>query len=122
MINSILATDMGVHFKYMQDLANLQEKFAYNGNTVDGWNPKMLEEYKDLTCGLLIKCADISNVVSIPNQVSDDESNSLHRLVNLKLPSSGPTSSRTSSRNKEPWSRNSIFQLAYLAALRFATV
>lgn len=65
MINSILATDMGLHFKYMSDLGNLQEKLAHNNNTLDGWSLKVLEEYKDLTCGLLIKCADISNVVSI---------------------------------------------------------
>ncbi|KAF2837988.1 HD-domain/PDEase-like protein, partial [Patellaria atrata CBS 101060] len=62
MINSILATDMGLHFKYMTDLGNLQSKLAHNGNVLDGFNLKQLEEYKDLTCGLLIKCADICNV------------------------------------------------------------
>ncbi|KAE9976523.1 hypothetical protein BLS_002044 [Venturia inaequalis] len=62
MINSILATDMGLHFKYMQDLGNLQEKLEHNRNTLDGWNLKIQEEYRDLACGLLIKCADISNV------------------------------------------------------------
>ena len=65
MINSILATDMGLHFKYMSDLGNLQAKLAHNDHTLDGWSVKILEEYRDLTCGLLIKCADISNVVSI---------------------------------------------------------
>lgn len=64
MINSILATDMGLHFKYMSDLGNVQEKLAHNSGTMDGWSVKIREEYKDLTCGLLIKCADISNVVS----------------------------------------------------------
>jgi hypothetical protein len=63
MINSILATDMGVHFKYMADLGNLQEKFSDNNRSLDGWNLKQKEEFKELTCGLLIKCADISNVV-----------------------------------------------------------
>ncbi|KAH7049256.1 hypothetical protein B0J12DRAFT_711040 [Macrophomina phaseolina] len=62
MINSILATDMGLHFKYMADLGNLQEKLAHNKGGIDGWSPKVLEEYRDLICGLLIKCADISNV------------------------------------------------------------
>lgn len=62
MIDSILATDMGLHFKYMSDLGNLQEKFAHNNRTTDTWNDKILMEYRDLTCGLLIKCADISNV------------------------------------------------------------
>jgi 3',5'-cyclic-nucleotide phosphodiesterase len=64
MINSILATDMGLHFKYMSELGNVQDKLAHNAGGLDGWSPKIREEYKDLTCGLLIKCADISNVVS----------------------------------------------------------
>ncbi|KAF2643415.1 HD-domain/PDEase-like protein [Massarina eburnea CBS 473.64] len=62
MINSILATDMGLHFKYMADLGNLQEKNAHDKGVTDGWSVKVREENKDLTCGLLIKCADISNV------------------------------------------------------------
>jgi len=64
LINSILATDMGVHFKYMSDLGNLQQKVHDNNNTTDGWSPQILDEYRTLACGLLIKCADISNVVS----------------------------------------------------------
>ena len=62
MINSILATDMGLHFKYMSDLGSLQEKIHHNNGT-GGWSPQKLDEYRTLTCGLLIKCADISNVV-----------------------------------------------------------
>lgn len=62
LINSILATDMGVHFKYMKDVGNLQQKL-HDNNGIDGWSVAVLEEYKTLTCGLLIKCADISNVV-----------------------------------------------------------
>ena len=62
LIKSILATDMQLHFKYMVDLNNLQMKLGHNQGT-DGWNDKILEEYKTLACGLLIKCADISNVV-----------------------------------------------------------
>ena len=62
LIKSILATDMGVHFKYMSDLGNLQEKLHDNKGT-DGWSEKVLEEHRTLACGLLIKCADISNVV-----------------------------------------------------------
>ena len=63
LIKSILATDMQVHFKYMTDLGHLQEKLHHNKGT-DGWSVQVLEEYKTLACGLLIKCADISNVVS----------------------------------------------------------
>jgi hypothetical protein len=73
MINSILATDMGLHFKYMSELGNLQGKIAHDDGIIDGWSVKVREEHKDLACGLLIKCADISNVVSngmTPNVVS----------------------------------------------------
>lgn len=67
MINSILATDMSLHFNYMKDLGNLQEKVHHNLGT-DGWSPQTLSEHRILTCALLVKCADISNVVS-QNQV-----------------------------------------------------
>ncbi|KAJ8115606.1 hypothetical protein OPT61_g2787 [Boeremia exigua] len=62
MINNILATDMGLHFKYMSDLGGLQDKIAHDKGVTDGWSVKVREEHKDLTCGLLIKCADICNV------------------------------------------------------------
>ena len=63
MINSILATDMGMHFNYMKELGNLQGKVHHNNGT-DGWSPQVLDDYRILTCALLVKCADISNVVS----------------------------------------------------------
>ena len=63
MINSILATDMGMHFNYMKELGNLQSKVHHNNGT-DGWSPQVLDDYRILTCALLVKCADISNVVS----------------------------------------------------------
>ena len=63
LIKSILATDMQLHFKYMTDLGNLQEKLGHNKG-IDGWNDKVLDDYRNLACGLLIKCADISNLVS----------------------------------------------------------
>lgn len=65
MINSILATDMSMHFNYMRDLGNLQDKVHHNNGT-DGWSPQVLDEYRVLTCALLVKCADISNVVCHP--------------------------------------------------------
>lgn len=64
LISSILATDMGVHPDYMQRLGNLQEKI-HESKTTDGWAPKDVETYRILICGLLIKCADISNVVCV---------------------------------------------------------
>lgn len=62
LISSILATDMGVHQKFMERLGSLQEKYSENNRTVDGWKPQDIDMYKTLVCGLLIKCADISNV------------------------------------------------------------
>jgi 3',5'-cyclic-nucleotide phosphodiesterase len=62
MISTILATDMGVHSDYMQQLGNLQSKIHESGTT-DGWSPKDIDWARTLACGLLIKCADISNVV-----------------------------------------------------------
>ncbi|KAL8813613.1 MAG: hypothetical protein Q9223_000255 [Gallowayella weberi] len=64
MISSILATDMGLHFKYMGDLSKLQEKVTHDQGTED-WPQQVIDEYRTLACGLLIKCADISNVVGL---------------------------------------------------------
>ena len=61
MISSILATDMGLHFDYMNKLGSIQDKLAVDNNT-DGWNGRMFEDQTALACALLIKCADISNV------------------------------------------------------------
>ncbi|KAF2399452.1 HD-domain/PDEase-like protein [Trichodelitschia bisporula] len=93
MINSILATDMGLHFKYMADLGNLQTKLHHNNNTLDGWNLKLQEEYRDLACGLLIKCADISNVARKFNVaaqwasiLTDEFSNQGNMEIELNMP------------------------------------
>ncbi|EEH47928.1 3',5'-cyclic-nucleotide phosphodiesterase PDE2 [Paracoccidioides brasiliensis Pb18] len=61
MISSILATDMGIHFKFMESLNALQEKY-HKSHTTQGWKPQDIEAHRSLLCGLLIKCADISNV------------------------------------------------------------
>lgn len=133
MINSILATDMGLHFKYMADLGNLQEKLAHNNGGIDGWSPKVLEEYRDLICGLLIKCADISNVVCLPAIISCPRISPcqiscralLSTITNAvtnrreisKLRCSGRAFSRTSSAIKAKWSRSFHYQRAFLAGL-----
>jgi 3',5'-cyclic-nucleotide phosphodiesterase len=62
MISTILATDMGVHSDYMSQLGNLQEKI-HESQSTDAWAPKDIDWARTLACGLLIKCADISNVV-----------------------------------------------------------
>ena len=93
MINSILATDMGLHFKYMSDLGNLQEKVAHDKGITDGWSVKIREEHKDLTCGLLIKCADISNVVGCPRPIVLPLIKLMFsRRENSTLPRDGPIS------------------------------
>ncbi|KAF1934124.1 HD-domain/PDEase-like protein [Didymella exigua CBS 183.55] len=94
MINNILATDMGLHFKYMSDLGGLQEKVAHDKGVTDSWSVKVREEHKDLTCGLLIKCADICNVArkfetaaKWANILTDEFSNQGMMEEELQMPS-----------------------------------
>ncbi|OJD11743.1 hypothetical protein AJ78_07541 [Emergomyces pasteurianus Ep9510] len=61
MISSILATDMGIHFNFMEGLGKLQEKYHETDST-EGWKAQEIETDRVLLCGILIKCADISNV------------------------------------------------------------
>lgn len=63
MIDMILATDMGLHFDYMGKLDKMKTMFEKDGGS-DSWDDKIIAEHKTLICALLIKCADISNVVS----------------------------------------------------------
>lgn len=74
MISCILATDMGLHFDYMKKLGWLQEKLHEDGGA-EGWNGRVIQENRTLACNLLIKCADISNVVSTrdPPSVGDSD-------------------------------------------------
>ena len=117
MISSILATDMGLHFTYMRKVGNLQEKLHENGGT-DGWNPKVLEEYKALLCGLLIKCADISNVVCFFAPSSNSPLSYLTRLALGPLPSNGRQSCRTNLPIKVKWRGKSEWRRHYLAGLQ----
>lgn len=59
----ILSTDMGIHNQYMEKLEKLQESME---NLSDDEEIKQadLVIYRQVACNLLIKCADISNVVS----------------------------------------------------------
>jgi 3',5'-cyclic-nucleotide phosphodiesterase len=63
MIDTILATDMGLHFDYMGRLEKLRKKYDKDGGS-SKWDEKTMTEHRNLLCALLIKCADISNVVS----------------------------------------------------------
>lgn len=64
MIESILATDMGLHFDYMSQLDKLKKKLQDEGD-ISNWDDKDVSANRSLLCTLLIKAADISNVVSI---------------------------------------------------------
>ncbi|KAL2271465.1 hypothetical protein VTJ83DRAFT_836 [Remersonia thermophila] len=61
MISSILSTDMGLHFDYMEKLRALQDMLR-TSPAVNDWTNAVKTEQKALLCALLIKCADISNV------------------------------------------------------------
>ena len=114
LIKSILATDMQLHFKYMLDLGNLQEKLHHNKGT-DGWNDKILEEYKILACGLLIKCADISNVVCTGLLMILVVTNGSRHGPSPSQPS-GPRFSRKSSLDKARWNGTWGFRQRFSAA------
>lgn len=64
MISSILATDMGIHNHFIDELGKLRGRYAADGRKVDSWIEKDIRDYRVLLCALIIKCADISNVVS----------------------------------------------------------
>ncbi|KAF3922071.1 hypothetical protein ABW20_dc0108358 [Dactylellina cionopaga] len=61
MIDSILATDMGLHFDYMTQLDRLKQKLKQDRG-MKNWDDKTISANRSLLCTLLIKCADISNV------------------------------------------------------------
>lgn len=61
MIDTILATDMGLHFDYMAKLASLTEQVQASGG-VENWDEKIAGPNRTILCSMLIKCADISNV------------------------------------------------------------
>lgn len=82
MISSILATDMGLHFEYMKKMGDAQDKFQAADST-DGWDARAIELHKALVCALLIKCADISNVVS-RTHVKGLSVTSAHKLLQAR--------------------------------------
>lgn len=98
LISTILATDMGVHFQYMSRMAELQQKYRDDGE-IDRWSNQDLETYSSLVCGLIIKCADISNVVRNPHILSPSAC-----VANLFffLPPSGPAMANRRTMDKYP--------------------
>ncbi|KAF8471826.1 hypothetical protein BDZ91DRAFT_836269 [Kalaharituber pfeilii] len=61
MIETILATDMGLHFDYMAKLETLKSQLQDAGG-VENWDEKTTSTNRTILCSMLIKCADISNV------------------------------------------------------------
>lgn len=92
MIDLILATDMGLHFDYMGKLDKLKKKLEKDLHR--NWDAKTTGEYRSLLCALLIKCADISNVVSYCCSLSQliVETNCDVRPGNTMSPPSGQLS------------------------------
>lgn len=78
MISSILATDMGLHFKFMDSMGALAQYFRDSDGCVDGWTTQQVDGYRTLLCALIIKCADISNVAR-PWQVAEKWTDILQR-------------------------------------------
>lgn len=63
LINSILATDMSVHGDYIKSLDKLNADMAADSDFIAKLEDGQLNEHRTLVCCLVIKCADISNVV-----------------------------------------------------------
>lgn len=63
MVSAILATDMEFHYSYITRLRTFNEALMVNGNSLDSMDDQCLKDYRDLVCCLLLKCADICNVV-----------------------------------------------------------
>lgn len=65
MISSILATDMGIHNQFMEHMNRVREEYHSTRGGGKKWSPSDPESCRMLLCALLIKCADIGNVVCI---------------------------------------------------------
>ncbi|RUO96910.1 hypothetical protein BC936DRAFT_141270 [Jimgerdemannia flammicorona] len=67
-VNTILATDMGLHFEYVSKIKEQYNRLKLQGLNMNG--PSTIEQERLLVCGAIIKCADISNCVSCFSIVS----------------------------------------------------
>jgi hypothetical protein len=111
MISTILATDMALHFDYMKQMGEAQEKLQ-ESNTTDGWDGRALEAHKVLVCALLIKCADISNVVSLFAPIGAFRSLLTRtRPDDTTLPYNGCIYSPMNSLGRRRWRMSSRYQL-----------
>lgn len=105
LISCILSTDMGIHKVYMEKLSGLQEHMRKHGDKpVVGED---LKRFRDVACNLLIKCADISNVVSHKSVYRLVTATNEHRLAPSTAPLRGPQCYLRSSHAKATWRRRS---------------
>ena len=69
MINAILATDMSHHTYYIDSFRKMQKDFE--SCSAADLDQKTLDGYRELLCCMLIKCADICNVVCLPTKTCE---------------------------------------------------
>ncbi|KAL1915937.1 uncharacterized protein VTP21DRAFT_6325 [Calcarisporiella thermophila] len=67
-VNSILATDMALHWDYITKLKDHLDRLI--NHDVLNYDPQLMEQDRLLICGILIKCADISNCAR-PFQIAE---------------------------------------------------
>ena len=91
MVSAILATDMESHPSYIMRLRTLNEALLVNGNSLDNMTDQCLKDYRDLVCCLLLKCADICNVVCHLHHFVSAAFDKRTRVGNLTWLSSGRT-------------------------------
>lgn len=65
MINAILATDMSHHTYYVDNFEKMRHEFSAEGFSMGILDEKTIDNHRELLCCLLIKCADICNVVGV---------------------------------------------------------
>lgn len=79
MISSILATDMTLHSQYTTRLDDLRQKWSTSGSDMSKEDSNIIAAHRELICCLLIKSADICNVV---RNASSLESSGKYILIN----------------------------------------
>lgn len=109
LLSTILVTDMSVHDQFMRDFAELVER---------GVDPADHFKAKVLACQALIKCADISNPVSIIAKLSciftSDHSLAYYRhdlTLSLNI---GPLHFPRSGRRRWSWRNISTFHRVFI--------
>ncbi|KAI8322641.1 HD-domain/PDEase-like protein, partial [Martensiomyces pterosporus] len=80
-VHSILATDMARHFEFIDKCKEQRQRFASGSNLP--MTPRQQEDERAQLAAIIIKCADISNIVR-PFNVSQHWTKRLNREVTLQ--------------------------------------